>query len=352
VSADDRILVVGPSWVGDMVIAQSLYRLLRERDPATVMDVLAPAWSLPLLKRMPEVNRGIELPLGHGDLGLRKRRAIGRSLRGHYDRAIVLPRSLKSALVPWFARIPRRTGFRGESRYGLINDMRPFDPTVLDQTVRRFIALGLEPGERELPEPPEPRLRVDAAALSAAAERLGLDTAGTIVALMPGAEYGPAKQWPIESYAALARRLASAGAQIWVLGSAKETGLGAEIERLSGAAGGGSGAGIVRNLCGATSLVEACDLLGVATVAVSNDSGLMHIAAAVGTHVVAIYGSSTPDFTPPLTPHARIHYRRLACSPCFARECPLGHLDCLRGIAVETVAAGVEHDIAGAGARR
>jgi heptosyltransferase-2 len=355
VSIGEKVLVVGPSWVGDMVMAQSLYRLLRERDPAIEIDVLAPAWSLPLLERMPEVASGIELPLGHGELGLAKRRELGRSLRERYDRAIVLPRSLKSALVPWFARVPRRTGFRGEWRYGLINDMRPFDRSRLDQTVRRFVALGLEPGETELPAAPEPRLRVDAKALADTAERLDLRVSDSVVALMPGAEYGPAKQWPLESFTALAARLRAAGAEVWVLGSAKESELGAEIERKAGGAGAGaqsaqadqavalgSDSGRVRNLCGATSLVEACDLLAAATVAVSNDSGLMHIAAAVGTHVVAIYGSSTPDFTPPLTADCTVHYRRLACSPCFERVCPLGHLNCLRGIEVATVAADVE----------
>lgn len=331
----DALLVVGPSWVGDMVMAQSLYRLMRTREPALAIDVLAPAWSLPLLERMPEVRAGIELPVGHGELGFGKRRRLGRSLRGRYGRAIVLPRSLKSALVPWFARIPQRTGFRGEWRYGLINDRRPFDPVRLDQTVRRFLALGLERDESGLPAVPEPALSVDEPAAAAAVARLGLDRSGPVVALMPGAEYGPAKQWPTESFAGLAARLARQGAEVWLFGSAKEAALGAAIAELAGS-------GRVRNLCGSTSLIEAVDLLALADVAVSNDSGLMHIAAAVGTHVVAIYGSSTPDFTPPLTAKASVHYRRLDCSPCFARECPLGHLDCLRGIDVPTVAASVE----------
>jgi heptosyltransferase-2 len=338
VTVPAQLLVVGPSWVGDMVMAQSLYQLLQARDPALVIDVLAPSWSLPLLARMPQVRAGIELPLGHGELGWRERRALGHALRGKYDRAIVLPRSLKSALVPWFAKIPRRTGFRGEWRYGLINDMRPFDSERLDQTVRRFIALGLERDEIELPPPPAPALRVEPANAAAVAASLGLATDAPVVALMPGAEYGPAKQWPPESFAGLARRLASDGASVWILGSAKEAALGREIERSAGAA-------RVNNLCGQTSLVDAVDLLALADVAVSNDSGLMHMAAAVGPHVIALYGSSTPDFTPPLTANATIHYRRLSCSPCFARECPLGHMDCLRGIEVATVAASVQQQL-------
>lgn len=332
-----ELLVVGPSWVGDMVMAQSLYKLLAAREPGIGIDVLAPASSLPLLARMPEVRHGIELPVAHGELAFGKRRGIGVALRGKYDRAIVLPRSLKSALVPFFARVPRRTGFRGEWRYGLINDMRPFDPLRLDQTVKRFAALGLAAGETSLPELPQPELTLDESATAAVVERLGLETAGAIVALMPGAEYGPAKQWPPEYFAGLARQLAGRGVNVWILGSAKEAGLGDEIGR---AAGGG-----VRNLCGETALVEAVDLLALADVAVSNDSGLMHIAAAVRTHVVAIYGSSTPDFTPPLTREATVHYRRLACSPCFSRQCPLGHRDCLRGIGVDTVLASVEREL-------
>ena len=343
-TASSAILVVGPSWVGDMVMAQSLYKLLRQREPDCAIDVLAPSWSLPLLERMPEVRNGIELGIGHGELGIRARRALGRSLRGRYARAIALPRSWKSALVPWFAQIPERTGFRGEWRYGLINDRRPFDERRLDQTVKRFLALGLRRGETALPPAPEPRLVSDAKSQAAVVQRLGLATDSAVVALMPGAEYGPAKQWPPESFAALAAWLAERGVHVWILGSAKETALGDSIAAAAGST-------QVHNLCGRTALVDAVDLLALATAAVSNDSGLMHVAAAVGTGVVALYGSSTPDFTPPLTSRASIHYRRLDCSPCFARDCPLGHRDCLRGIEVASVAASVERALDGAGLR-
>lgn len=326
-----------------MIMAQSLYKLLHARHTSIEIDVLAPAWSLPLLERMPEVSRGIELPIGHGQLGLSTRRRIGHSLRGRYDRAIVLPRSLKSALVPWFARIPRRTGYRGEWRYGLLNDIRPFDSDRLDQTVRRFIALGLT-DDAQLPMPPEPALTIDATRRDRLLERFDLDTSAPIVALMPGAEYGPAKQWPASHYSQLAQRLDGAGASVAILGSKKEASLGEQIARAAESTS-------VKNLCGETELVEAIDLLSAASVAVSNDSGLMHIAAAVGTHTVAIYGSSTPDFTPPLTQNCQVHYRRLSCSPCFKRECPLGHLDCLNGISVDTVFTGIEQRLSEKNAR-
>jgi len=317
-------LIVGPSWVGDMVMAQALFKLLKERRPGEAIDVLAPAWSLPIVARMPEVRRGIAAETGHGELGLGKRRRIGYALREEgYDRVIVLPRSLKSALIPWFARVPVRTGFRGESRYGLINDMRPFDKSVLDQTVKRFVALGLDPGEG-LPEIPFPALTIDRQKQGAAMESLGIVTERPVIAMMPGAEYGPAKCWPLEYFAELASLLANDGYDVWVLGSDKDAPAGEQIASASAA----------RNLCGRTSLEDVVDLLGYTEQAVSNDSGLMHVAAAVGTHVHGIYGSSSPEFTPPLAKRRDIHWLQLECSPCFERSCPLGHLRCLKELSV------------------
>ena len=315
-------LIVGPSWVGDMVMAQALFLLLKQRDPERDLDVLAPGWSLPIISRMPQVRRGIAAQTGHDEIGLRKRWRISRELRQQgYDQAITLPRSLKAALIPWFASIERRTGFRGESRYMLINDMRPFDRGVLDQTVKRYVALGLEPGEA-LPEIPNPVLRVSGANQDALLDQLDIRSDRPIIAMMPGAEYGPAKCWPIEYFAELASLLVTDGYDIWVLGSASDTGAGEQI----------AAQGAAINLCGKTSLEDVIDLLGLTTQAVSNDSGLMHIAAAVGTHVHGIYGSSTPQFTPPLTAKRDIHYLDIECSPCFERHCPLHHLRCLRDI--------------------
>lgn len=325
-----RILVVGPAWIGDMVMAQSLFITLKQRLPDTEIDVLAPAWSQPLLARMPEVRQAIGMPLGHGEFGFAARRRLGIELRAsNYDQAIVLPRSWKSALVPFFAHVPQRTGYRGEFRYGLLNDIRPLDKTVLTQTVQRFVTLGLE-SRASLPPPiPQPGLRMDGVQRDWLLRVLKLDTARPIVALLPGAEYGPAKRWPVESFAWLARRLVKDGYAVWVFGSDKEKPLGETIVH-------GLGAEAV-NLCGRTRLVDAADLLSLAQCAVTNDSGLMHVAAAMGVKVVAIYGSSSPDYTPPLTDKADIVYLRLECSPCFQRECPLGHLNCLKQITVEDV---------------
>lgn len=308
-------------------MAQALLLLLKQRDPERDLDILASGWSLPIVSRMPQVRRGIAAQTEHGEIGLRKRWRISRELRQHgYDQAIILPRSLKAALIPWFACIERRTGFHGESRYILINDERLFDHNMLDQTVKRYVALGLEPGEA-LPEIPNPVLRVSVANQDALLDKLDIRGERPVIAMMPGAEYGPAKCWPIEYFATLASLLATDGYDVWVLGAAGDADAGEQIAAQTTAV----------NLCGKTSLADVIDLLGLATQAVSNDSGLLHIAAAAGTHVHGIYGSSTPDFTPPLTARRDIHYLDIECSPCFERHCPLLHLRCLRDIQPATV---------------
>jgi heptosyltransferase II len=318
-----------------MVMAQSLFMDLRGRYPEVVLDVVAPQWSLPLLARMPEVRQVFGLEAGHGELKLRARYRLGRELRvQHYDQAIVLPRSFKSALVPYWAGIPQRTGYRGEWRHGLLSDVRTMGPE-LDQTVKRFVALGQPRAEawRERPLP-QPALRIDPENRRRLLERFGLTTERPVVGIMPGAEYGPAKQWPPEYFAELLRRVAQLGADAWIFGSRKDAAVAECIVRLSGGAG--------RNLCGQTRLEDAVDLISAVTVAVSNDSGLMHIAAAVRRPLLALYGSTTPAFTPPLSAGAVIFYRNIECSPCFRRECPYGHYRCLREITVDDVMIAVD----------
>ena len=313
-------------------MAQSLFMTLKGVDPETSIDVLAPGWSLPLLARMPEVRQGLVMPLGHGQLGLRSRWRLGRSLSDpNYDQAIVLPRSFKSALVPWFARIPKRTGYRGEMRFGLINDLRILDSQRLPMTVQRFVALGLPKDAAQPPSTPMPRLRCDPANFERLRERFGLTRKRPSVALMPGAEYGPAKKWPVAHFAEAARSLIARGHQVWVLGSAKDRIIGDELSALVGEG--------LFNLCGQTDLTDAVDLLGFASAAITNDSGLMHVAAALDTPLVAIFGSSTPGHTPPMTTQAKTLHLGLECSPCFKRTCPLGHTRCLTDIQPEQVLA-------------
>ncbi len=313
-----QILVVAPSWIGDTILAQPLFMRLHQRHPGLALDVLAPPWSAPLLARMTEVRRVIESPFRHGEFAWGARRRLGRQLCGAaYDQAIVLPNSWKSALLPWFAGIRRRTGYRGEARYGLVNDRHAVDEAAHPQLVQRYLALagpGAEP-------PPQPHLLSTPERQAAARAALGL--AGTApVVFCPGAEYGPAKRWPARHFAALARQLRERGAaEVWLIGSAKDAPLGAAIEALAG--------GACRNLCGRTSLDQAIDLIATASLVVSNDSGLMHVAAALERPLVALYGSSSPAYTPPLSPCAKIVSLRIECSPCFQRECPLGHFKCL-----------------------
>ncbi|HSH56902.1 MAG TPA: lipopolysaccharide heptosyltransferase II [Halomonas sp.] len=325
----ERILVVGPSWVGDMVMAQSLLMTLRSRHPGCTLAVMAPGWSLPILERMPEVDEAIALDVAHGQFGWSIRREAARGVRGRFDRAIVLPRSWKSALVPFLAGIPRRVGFHGEQRYGLLTERRRLDKSVLDQTVKRFISLGLSAEESATGgfSIPQPRLMVDADNQAGLRERLGLSSA-PVIGMMPGAEYGPAKQWPLEHFRRLAEALVAEGFEVRVLGGPKD------VEAGKGIAEGLAG---VHNLCGRTRLADAVDLLADCEQVVTNDSGLMHVAAAVGTRVQALYGSSSPAYTPPLTDNAEIHYLAVECSPCFERICPLGHTRCLVEMAPERV---------------
>lgn len=320
----ERILIVGPAWVGDMVMAQSLFITLKQQHPDHVIDVLAPAWSLPLLERMPEVNEALSLPVGHGELGLASRYRVGQDLRlKGYNQAIVTPRSWKSALVPFFAGIPKRTGYRGEMRYGLINDIRSLDKKVLTQTVQRQVALGLPANASHPPAIPFPKLMINESNQVRLLEELELSLTKPVIGMMPGAEYGPAKQWPTTYFRGLAEQLIASGFQVWVFGSAKEAGLG---EKITASRSG------TYNLCGRTSLVDVIDLIALCDSVVTNDSGLMHIGAATGCEVIVIYGSSSPDYTPPLSENATIMYRNLECSPCFKRECPLGHTHCLTEI--------------------
>jgi heptosyltransferase-2 len=317
-----KILVIAPSWVGDAVLAQPLFARLHERHRGLELDVLAPPWTHALFSRMREVHAVLASPFGHGELALVQRYRLARELkRQRYDQAIVLPNSFKSALIPSLAGIELRTGFVGEARWGLINDARRLDKNVLPLMVERFAALAEPPG-RDLPRPlPPARLVIDATQRAATLARLALTPQRPVAVLCHGAEYGPAKRWPAEYFAALARKLVDAGYDVWLAGSANDTAIGEDIARLSERP--------CINLSGRTTLAEAIDLMSCAALVVSNDSGLMHIAAALDKPLTAIFGSSSPAFTPPDSPQAQIVRLDLPCSPCFKRVCPLGHFNCM-----------------------
>jgi heptosyltransferase-2 len=315
-----RTLIVSPSWIGDAVLSHPLLVRLKEADPQGVIDVLAPPWALPVYRRMRQVSATISLPFGHGELRLGERRRFAKALPA-YDRAVVLPNSWKSALIPWHAGIAIRTGYRGEMRYGVLNDMRILDKQALPLIVERYAALAQPAGEALRVPLPEPRLAVDEQERQATLAQFGLSLERPIAAFAPGAEYGPAKRWPAAHFADLAKTLDARGYQVWLMGSKKDADITTEIQAKSG--------GLCIDFAGRTSLDQAIDLMSFAARVVTNDSGLMHIAAALDRPTAALFGSSSPAFTPPLSAKARVISLRLECSPCFARVCPLGHTNCL-----------------------
>ena len=321
-----KILIIGPAWVGDMVMAQALFKLLKQLHPHSQIDVLAPLWTRPLLVRMPEVNEALDSPFDHGQLRLLARYRLGVALRSRgYDQAIVLPNSFKSALIPYFANIPLRTGWVGESRYGLLNDARRLDKKRLPRMVERFIGLGVEKGEALPSTLLYPKLNVSVEGIRASLEKLQLDRpSAPLLILCPGAEFGVSKQWPAEYHAEVANNKLAEGWQIWLLGSVNDRGISDQVDALTDHR--------CMNLTGKTGLTEVIDLLSLADVVVANDSGLMHVAASLSRPLVVIYGSTSPEFAPPLFDRVEILSLELPCSPCSKRECPLKHNKCMRDL--------------------
>ncbi len=329
-----RSLVVAPQWIGDAVMSEPLLRALADRGET--LTVAALPWVAPVYQAMPQVAEVLELPFAHGRLDWSARRRLGRELRGRFERAYVLPNSLKAALIPWFAGIRRRIGYHGEGRYGLLNERRP-NPGGRPPMVAFYRALAGEPAGDETP-----RLSFSTERTAAAAARHGLQPGGYWV-FAPGAEYGPAKIWPPAHYAELARGLhAASGLPVVLLGSGKEAAL---CEEIASAA-----AGVCRVLAGKTSLVDAMALIAAARGVVSNDSGLMHVAAAFRVPQVAVFGSTSPEHTPPLSPRARVLWLKdelqLDCMPCFERTCRYGHYRCLAGVAPARVQKALDDALA------
>jgi heptosyltransferase-2 len=333
----NKILVMGPAWVGDMVLAQSLFKTLKANSPDCIIDVAAPAWTLPLLERMPEVSGKIALPFKHGELAFWQRIAFGKALKNKgYTQSIILTNSLKSAILPFAAGIPTRTSFLGEMRFCLVNDIRPLDKSKLKKTVERFVTLGLKKNEALPNIIPNPALSASPEAAWILASRLGvLNNQTKILGLCPGAEYGEAKRWPPEYFAQIAQQKIQQGWQVWLFGNAKDQSHTQKIQQLTHKQ--------CIDFSGKTTLAQAIDLIALCDTIISNDSGLMHIAAALNKKLIAIYGSSDPKHPPPMAEQAHIAYLGLNCSPCFQRSCPLKnpeqHLACLKQISPESISS-------------
>jgi heptosyltransferase-2 len=336
-----RMLIIGPAWIGDMVMAQTLFILLKQQQPERKIDVMAPSWTLPLLERMPEVDQSIAFPLGHGKLKLRQRYAIGKALRqAHYQESIVLPNSFKSALIPFWAKISRRTGWGREGRRLLLNDSRHLDKAAYPLMIQRFAALAYPPypPQAVLPDTlPKPKFAVKITKILAALQNHQLvQPTKPILALCPGAEFGSSKRWPEVHYARIANEKLDQAWEVWLFGSEKDRAITEKVNTLTHHR--------CVDLAGKTTLSEAIDLLSLTKIVVTNDSGLMHIAAALEKPLVAIYGSTSPQFTPPLTDQAKIVAHSIECSPCFQRECPLKHQRCMTELAPDKVLIAI-HDL-------
>lgn len=315
-----------------MVMAQSLFiTLYRQYDNAQI-DVLAPAWSRPILEAMPEVHQAIDMPVGHGALQLKVRKQLARTLKKNsYDWAIILPNSFKSALIPWWAGIPKRTGWKGEFRYGVLNDIRKLDKSVFTMTVQRYVGLAYPKNTKpDQFECPPPNLHASSQHIEAAMQSFKLDKQRPVLALCPGAEFGRSKKWPERHFAEIARQHIRKGGQVWLFGSQNDRASCDDIAQAFEVAD-------IKILAGETSLQQAVALLSQADQVVANDSGLMHVAAALARPVVAIYGSTPESYTPPLSKQSIIVHTDIECRPCRKRECPYGHYRCLEDLKPELV---------------
>ncbi len=323
------ILLVPYFWIGDFVRCHTVVKLLKERHSSAPIDVLTTGTLAPLIDYMPGVRKGIVTDLPRKRLALGQHRALARKLRAErYGQALVMPRTWKAALAPWLAGIPLRTGFTGEARFGLINDLR-WGERALPRMIDRCAVLALPKGETPPAEWPLPELKVPAADIAAWRARL-LPDSRPAVALAPGA-VGPSKRWPSGYYSELGRRLAAEGNAVWVIGGPDEKKLAAEIVAADPAH--------IRDLTGAD-LRNAILALASARAAISNDSGLLHVAAALGTPSVGIFGPTSPWHWAPLNPIAAVieTMSELPCRPCHKPVCRLLHHRCMRDIPVDQVA--------------
>ena len=313
-----KLLIIPQNWLGDIVMSQTLLKKIKSDNPKTSIDILVNSSLKNLVERMPEINKVIILDCNHRELGLFKRLRLAKEIKkSSYDRSIVLSRSLKSSLIPYFAKIPIRTGELGELRYLLINDLKEFSKESRRKTASRYISMYSDNNE-ELSENYYPSLDSNSENIKNLSEKYDLKKDKKVIIFAPGAAFGPSKMWPVNKFRELGKKLNN-DFKILILRSNNEKSIGIDIFTNKN----------MVNLCGKTSIADAVDLMHISKFCVSNDSGLMHLAAATNTKSISIYGSTSPDFTPPLTKNKDIHYKGMSCSPCFEKKCKYGHYNCL-----------------------
>lgn len=313
-----KLLIIPQNWLGDIVMSQTLLKKIKSNNPKTSIDILVNSSLKNLVERMPEINKVIILDCSHRELGLFKRLRLAKEIKkSSYDQSIVLSRSLKSSLIPYFAKIPIRTGELGELRYLLINDLKEFSKESRRKTASRYISMYSDNNE-ELSENYYPSLDSNSENIKNLSEKYDLKKDKKVIIFAPGAAFGPSKMWPVNKFRELGKKLNN-DFKILILGSNNEKSIGNDIVTNKN----------MVNLCGKTSIADAVDLMHISKFCVSNDSGLMHLAAATNTKSISIYGSTSPDFTPPLTKNKDIHYKGMSCSPCFEKKCKYGHYNCL-----------------------
>jgi len=324
------ILIIPYMWIGDFVRGHTVVRVLRERWPNRPVDLLTSSLCAPLVDYMPGVRQGIVWDLPRSRLALARQWGLAALLRArNYRTALVMPRTWKAAIAPTLAGIPERVGFVGELRFGLINCWR-WGEKALPRFIDKNAALALPDGAALPPEWPVPQLRLPAGEAERWRQDKGLG-AGPAIAFAPGS-VGASKRWTY--YPQAARMLADRGFDVWVIGGPGEKALASEIVATGGQR--------VRDLTG-TDLRNGILAMAAANVAVSNDSGLMHIAAALATPTIGIFGPTSPYHWAPLNGLAATVQTStvVPCQPCHRPVCKLNNHRCMRDIpaadVVETI---------------
>ncbi len=321
---NENILVIGPYWVGDMIMSQVIYRQIKISNPKAKITVLAPPWSIPIALRIQAVDVIIEVPFKPGYFDLYKRYKIGKALRKRkFTQAIVIPGSWKSALVPFFANIPIRTGYLGEFRFGLLNDIRKFTG-ISQRIVDHYVYLSID-YKSALPIINDlPKLQIVPKNLNTLQHKFNIvDNNKKTLALCAGAAFGPSKQWPAE-YCSDLINLIQQDWNIWLFGSQNDQAfINSIVQNITTK---------VINFAGQLALPDTIDLLSSVDAIIANDSGLMHMGSSLNIPLIAIYGSTPAVKAPPISKNCIMLEQPQPCKPCYKRVCPLQHFKCMRDI--------------------